>query len=496
MAALPTGTVTFLFTDIAGSTRLWQEHPDSMPQVLARHDELLRTAIEQNHGFVIKTIGDAFMAVFSTAHDGVNAALTAQRSLCAEPWPQETPVRVRMGLHSGVTEERDNDYYGHTVNRAARIQGVVHPQQIVLSQTVYELVQSHLHAGATLKELGSHQLKDLKEPEHLWQLCHPTLPSDFPPLNSLSFRPNNLPRQMSSFVGREAEISQIKALLSRSSCLTLTGSGGGGKTRLALKVGEERIGEYVGGVWLVELAALREPSLVVSAVLQALNLNEEPGKPLRDTLIQYLKTRQVLLILDNCEHLVEACAELVSVLLAKCPDLTILATSREELKVTGEQLYRVPSLALPDLKTPSVEKVSHSESGCLFVERSRAKHPAFVLTSENAASVAKICHRLDGIPLALELAAARVGTMSVEQIALRLENSFRLLTGGSRTNLPHQQTLRSLIDWSHDLLSEAEQRLLARLSVFSGGWTLEAAECVCSGAEIEDWEVLDLLAGL
>ena len=284
---LPSGTVTFLFTDIAGSTKLWQEQPAMMPGVLARHDALLRKAIEHNNGFVVKTIGDAFMAVFLTALDGVDAALMAQRALCAEPWPAEALVRVRMGLHTGVTEERDNDYYGYEVNRAARIQGVVHPEQIVVSQSVVTQIEECLPENVTLLDLGPHQLKDLREPESLWQLCHPDLPATFPPLNSLSYWPNNLPRQVSSFIGREAQIAEVRQLLARSACLTLLGSGGCGKTRMALQVAAEALPDYPHGIWLSELASLTEPSLVAQTVAAAMGIREEPGKTPQQAVIEF-----------------------------------------------------------------------------------------------------------------------------------------------------------------------------------------------------------------
>ena len=496
---LPSGIVTFLFTDIVGSTKLWQEHPQQMPMVLARHDALLRQAIAQNQGFVVKTAGDAFMAVFASAQTGMAAALIAQRLLCTEPWPEEMSIQVRMGLHQGTAQERDNDYYGHEVNRVARIQGVVHAQQIVVSQSVYAQGMECLPEGATLLDLGLHQLKDLHEPERLWQLCHPDLPAAFPPLNSLTYWPNNLPRQLSSFIGREAQIAEAERLLKRGACLSLVGSRGCGKTRLALQIAAEVLPDYPQGVWLVELAALTDPSLLAQKVAATIGLREEAGRTLTQTLVEHCRTRTLLLVLDNCEHLITACAHLTDTLLRSCSQIKMLITSREALTIAGEQIYRVPSLSLPDpdsRQLHTAETLRQYEACRLFLARADAVKADFAITDQHAPALAQLCTHLDGIPLAIELAAARVRALSLQDINARLDNRFRLLTGGDRTALPRQQTLRALIDWSYDMLSEAEKALLQHLSVFAGGWTLAAAEAVCAGEGVEDWEIMDLLTSL
>jgi len=497
----PTGTVTLLFTDIEGSTRLWQEHPQLMSVALTRHDALLQQAIEAAHGYVVKTVGDAFMAVFGTAHDGVQAALQAQRALCAEPWPAPLALRVRMGLHTGVTEQRDNDYYGQEVNRAARIQAAGHPQQILISQSVYERVKQDLPGGATLLDLGLHGLKDLDNPEPLWQIVHPDLPATFPPPNTQSHWPNNLPLQTSRFIGRETQIVQGVNLLKEGTCLTLVGAGGCGKTRLALQIAAEVLPAFPNGVWMAELAAVTEPSLVAPTVASVLGLREEPGKTVTQTLIDYAATRTLLLVLDNCEHLLAACAQLVDGLLRTCRQVKVLATSREPLNVKAEHTYRVPSLTLPDPENPTLDSLRKCEASQLFIERATSAHADFTLTERNAPAIVQVCRQLDGIPLAIELAAARVRSLTVEEISTRLDQRFRLLTGGDRMALPRQQTLRALIDWSYDLLTESEKILLRRLSVFAGGWTLASSEKVCAGPgtggqEIEEWEVLDLLSSL
>jgi len=504
---LPGGTVTFLFTDIEGSTRLWEEDPEVMRLALARHDVLLRQAIEENQGTVFKTVGDAFCAAFHTAPDALAAALSAHLLLDEEAWEGTGPLRVRMGLHTGTAEERDGDYFGQTLNRVARLQGVGHGQQTLLSQTTYALVCNSLPADVTLADMGRHRFKDLLAPEHVWQLLHPALPAEFPPLKSLDYLPTNLPRQMTSFIGREQEMEQVKRLLSSTPLLTLLGSGGAGKTRLALQVGADVLDSYKNGVWLTELAALADPALIPQAVAGVLGLREEPGRPLLNTLQDYLRDRRLLLILDNCEHLLNACAHLAGSLLTSCPGLTILATSREPLGIAGEHPWRVPSLLTPGPKDlPMEEKeiaaVLMEYDACrLFVERAVVQRQDFVLTRSNVPVVARLCRQLDGIPLAIELAAARVRSLSVEEIDNKLDNRFRLLTGGSRTALPRQQTLRALIDWSYDLLNVQEKTLLRRLSVFAGGWTLKAVEQVGAGESgngesIEDWEVLDLLSSL
>ena len=502
MPNLPSGTVTFLFTDIEGSTRLWEQFSEQMRSALARHDALLREAIEDNNGHVFKTVGDAFCAAFPTASDALQSALAAQQALYTEPWPAETPVRVRIALHTGSAEERDGDYFGPPVNRVARLLAIGHGSQVLVSEVTQGLVRETLRGGCGLRDLGSHRLKDLQLSEHIFQLVSPDLPAEFPQLRSLQAFANNLPVQLASFIGREHEMEEVKSLLDRTRLLTLTGSGGCGKTRLALHVAAEVLERYPHGVWLVELAALSEPALVPQTVATVLGLREEPGRTLTQTLTDYLIAKSVLLLLDNCEHLLPACASLADTLLKACLQVRLLATSREALGLMGEQVYRVPSLFAPDpQQLPREEKalaalVSEYEAVRLFVERARLQSLEFVLTRHNAEPVASVCHRLDGIPLAIELAAARVRSLSVEDINARLDSRFRLLTGGDRAALPRQQTLRATLDWSYDLLTEQERLLLSRLSVFAGGWTLEAAEQVCGGEGMEAWEVLDLLAGL
>jgi predicted ATPase/class 3 adenylate cyclase/Tfp pilus assembly protein PilF len=493
---LPSGTVTFLFTDIEGSTKLWEEHPDAMRSIIARHDALLTHAIVSNNGVVFKTLGDAFYAAFSTAPDALHAARDAQYALHAEPWQNGLVLRVRMALHTGEAEMRDGDYFGQSLNRVARLLAVGHGGQILLSQTTHDALPS----DTPLADKGSHRLKDLLQPEHIYQLIDSNLPSDFPPLRSL--HNTNLPIQSTSFIGREREIQEVKHLLSTSRLLTLTGTGGCGKTRLALQAAADAVEEFSDGVWLVELAALSDPALVIPTVAHALGIRDEAGRSLTETLIKYLQSKVMLLILDNCEHLIEACAKLVTDLLRSCPQVKIVVTSREPLNVPGEHPWRVPSLFTPDPDTlPGKESdlsalLMEYDAPRLFVERATVHRRDFLLTRSNVPAVARLCHQLDGIPLAIELAAARVRSLSVDEINSRLDHRFRLLTGGSRTALPRQQTLRALIDWSYDLLHSQEQTLLQCLSVFAGGWTLVAAEQICSGEEIEDWEVLDLLTSL
>ncbi len=487
MAERPTGTVTFLFTDIEGSTRLWDQHPEAMRAAVARHDAILRDAVEAHLGYVVKTMGDGLLAAFGTADAALAAAVQAQRSLLAETGSEIGPLRARMALHTGPAEEREGDYFGPALNRAARLMAAGHGGQILLTQTTYELVRHGAVPELTLRDLGQRRLKDLIRPEHVYQLIASGLPTNFPPLNTLDLRPNNLPVQLTSFIGRENQITEVKGLLSAARLLTLTGVGGTGKTRLALQVAAEELDTFNDGVWLVELAPLSDPGLVPQSVAMALGVPEEVGRPRLATLTDALRARHLLLLLDNCEHVVEACARLADGLLRACPELKILATSREALRVAGETTYQVPSLAFPergdDRGAPSTihdaPGITQYDAVRLFIDRAVVVAPDPAVTDINAQAVAQICQRLDGIPLAIELAAARARSLSVDQIAARLDNQFQLLTGGSRT-LQRHQTLRALIDWSHKLLTEQERALLRRLSVFTGGWTLQAAEAVCS----------------
>jgi predicted ATPase/class 3 adenylate cyclase len=508
---LPTGTVTFLFTDIEGSTRLWQEQPQAMALSQGRHNTILRQAIESQHGYVVDIVGDAFAAAFHNALDGLQAAMEAQCSLQAESWGETGPMRVRMGLHTGAAEisnDGSNKYHeGYTTLASTqRVMSAAFGGQILLSQTTHDLLQDVLPAGVSLRDMGEHRLKDLRSPLRLYQLIAPGLLQDFPALKSLNNLPNNLPIQLTHFVGREQELSEVERLLAGTHLLTLTGPGGTGKTRLALQAAAAVLEQFPQGAWLVELAPVTDPQIVVQAIANVLTVRDAPGRSLLETLIDYFRYKSLLLVLDNCEHLIETCAELSNSLLHACPNLKILASSREPLGISGEVAFRVPSLSLPEasLNTSgdSLAELERSEAVCLFVERAQAVSPSFYLEQQNAPAVAMICRRLDGIPLAIELAAARVRVLSPTQIASRLDDLFRLLTGGSRTALPRQQTLKALIDWSWTLLSDSEKTLLRRLAVFTGGFNLEAVESICNDpvspgeASLSEYEILDLLEGL
>ncbi len=470
-------TVTFLFTDLEDSTPLWENHPDVMQELAARHDALLRAAIEAHRGQVVKTTGDGFHAAFEASSDAVAAALAGQQALLAETWPAETgPLRVRMGLHTGESRPRAGDYYGSEVNRAARIMGIAHGGQVLLSEATAALLRSARIAQLSLSDLGEHRLRGLAVAERIFQVHHPALPADFPPLKSLSVYKHNLPVQLSTFVGRGKELADVQRLLKETRLLTLLGPGGTGKTRLMLESAEELVGEFTDGIWLVELAPLIDPDLIPERVAAALSVQEQPGRPMNETLVDFLRRKQLLLLLDNVEHLVRESAEVAEHLLTHCPKLKILVTGREALFIPGEVTLQIPSLSLPsDNGSSTLEEIRASEGVQLFLARAQEFHPDFVLDQANAAQIADIVRRLDGIPLALELATARLRMLSVDQIARRLDDRFRLLTGGRRTALPRQQTLQALIDWSWNLLDEKERQLLQRLSVFSGGWTLNAA---------------------
>ena len=493
----PSGTVTFLFTDIEGSTRLAQEHPNEMPELLARHNAILNQAIEMYHGFVIRIVGDSFSAAFHTAGEALSAAREAQRKLQHESW-SPAPINVRMGIHTGSAQLRDDpqwqgaSYEGYgTLALTQRVMSVGHGGQILLSQTTRDLVKDRLPDGTELRDMGEHRLKDIVRPEHIYQVAAPDLLSEFPPLTTLETFNHNLPAQLTSFIGREREIAEAQELFASTRILTFIGPGGTGKTRLCLQVAGQ-ISEFKDGVWLVELAQLADPTYVLSAIASTFKIRELQGARLIDTVTDYLRGKQLLLILDNCEHLVETCARLSEHFLQACPKLKIVTSSREALGINGETLYRVPSLSLPeeveDLRDAGqlTRDLMRYEATRLFSERAAKANPQFRLTSENAPAVTQVCKRLDGIPLAIELAAARVKLFTPQQIAERLDDRFRLLTGGSRTALPRQQTLRALIDWSYLTLNEMEQDVLRRLSVFSGGWTFEAAEAVAGTLEAMD----------
>jgi predicted ATPase/class 3 adenylate cyclase/Flp pilus assembly protein TadD len=483
-AARPSGTVTFLFSDIEGSTQRWERAPDAMAAALARHDALVRAAIEAHGGYVFKVMGDAFCAAFATTGDATASALDAQRALGAEDFSMVDGIRVRMALHAGPAEERAGDYAGQTLNRIARLLAIGHGGQVLVSGTAAELLHEAMPGGTSLRDLGQHRLKDLARAERVFQLIAPELLDAFPALRSLESLPNNLPQQLTSFVGREDSVAEIKELAREHHLVTLLGTGGVGKTRCAVQAGAELLERYEDGVWFVELAPISDASLVTVTIAQRLGVRQAPDRSLLETLLAHVERRQLLLILDNCEHVIETVREVAAALLRRAPGVRILGTSREPLNVAGERILRLPPLPAP-------------AAVALFSDRALASDPGFVLTEENAPAVAEIARRLDGIPLALELAAARVRVLSPAQLARRLDERFRLLTGGDRSALPRQRTLQATIDWSYDLLDERERALFRRLSIFAGGWELRAAAAVAGeDGAADEWEVLDALSSL
>jgi predicted ATPase/class 3 adenylate cyclase/Tfp pilus assembly protein PilF len=481
VASPPTGTLTFLFTDIEGSTKLWESHPKAMQPALARHDELLRGATEQHGGYVFKTVGDAFCCAFPTVPDALEAALEIQRRLLTSELEQTGPLRVRMALHTGTAEERDGDYFGPPVNRVARLLSAAHGGQVLLSLPAQELVRDLLPAGTSLRDLGEHHLKDLFRPERVFQLLAPELPSEFPPLRTLDAYRNNLPIQPTPLVGREKEVSEVCDLLrgGETRLLTLTGPGGTGKTRVALQAAADLLDDFPDGTFFAPLATLTEAELFLPAIAETLGVREIGEQPLDESLKDYLSERRMFLVLDNFEQVLGA-APAVTELLAGAPGLKVLATSRAHLGLYGEHEFPVPPLTLPDLRhPPSFERLTQYEAVGLFLERARALKPDFAITNESAPAVAEICVRLDGLPLAIELAAARIKMLPPKAMLQRLGSRLKLLTGGARDLPERQRTLRATIEWSHALLDEGEQVLFARLAVFSGGRTLEAIEAIC-----------------
>jgi predicted ATPase/class 3 adenylate cyclase len=478
---LPSGTVAFLFTDIAGSTALWERERQAMTAVVARHMALLDAAIHAHGGVHFKTVGDAIQAAFPTAPAAIAASLDAQRALLAEDWGAIGALRVRMAIHAGEADpDERGDYLAAPLNRLSRLLSTGHGGQILLTQTVQQLARGALPDGVDLRDLGEHRLRDLLEPEHVYQLLHPDVPATFAPLNSLDTRPHNLPRQPTPFLGREQQVGEIVALLRREDVhlVTLIGPGGTGKTRLALQAAAEVLDEFIDGVFFVPLAALTDARLVPAVIASALGLREEGGQPLADRLQDYLAARTLLLVLDNFEHLIEA-APAVSTLLGSAPRLKVLTTSRMPLRLRAEHEYPVPSLSVPQRQPPpTAEQVVHYEAVRLFVARAQAVNPDFALTNDNAPAVAEICWRLDGLPLAIELAAARVRMLSPQAMLARLEQRLPFLTGGARDAPHRQRTLRDTIAWSFDLLQPEDQVLFRRLAVFVAGCTLEAAEAV------------------
>jgi predicted ATPase/class 3 adenylate cyclase len=490
--ALPTGAVTFLFTDIEGSTRLLQALGDRYETLLADHCQIIRNAIAEGGGTEVNTEGDSFFAVFPSPDRAVQASADAQRRLAAHAWPEGAAVRVRMGLHTGDGRLGGTDYVGLDVHRAARIAGAGNGGQVLVSDATRALVEPALPEGIGLRDLGAHRLKDLARPERIFQLEIAGLSSDFAPIRTLDAHPNNLPVQLTSFVGRDAEIAAVRKLVDEARLVTLTGPGGTGKTRLALQVAAERLGDHPDGVFFVELAAITDPGLVPSGIAATLRIREAVDRPLVETLKEDLRDKAMLLVLDNFEQVTDA-APIVSELLTSAAKLHVLITSRAVLHLQGEHEFAVPPLRIPDpAKLPTLEALSSYEAVTLFVERAMALRPDFSVTNESVAAVAEIVARLDGLPLAIELAAARTRILSPQAILGRLGSRLAFLGGGARDLPARQQTLRGAIDWSYELLEAPEQGLLRRLAVFAGGVSLEAVEAICTPQDLG----IDALEGL
>jgi predicted ATPase/class 3 adenylate cyclase len=485
---LPTGTVSFLFTDIEGSTRLWEAHPEEMRVALASHDAIFREIVPARRGAIFKTVGDAICAAFERPEDALFAAVDAQRRLATHPWPDAVgEIRVRMGIHTGVAQERDDDYFGRTVNRVARFMSIAHGGQILVSGSTAALLRQADLKDLSLRDLGAHRLKDLAQPESTYQVAGPGLRADFPALSSLDAHPNNLPSQLSSFIGREAELHHLHEALTAHRVVTITGPGGMGKTRLALQVGAELVHEFKDGVWFVELAQLEDAKLVAHSIADVINIHEQPTEAIEITVARAIGKKQLLLILDNSEHLIDLVADLTKQLARNCPLVRFLVTSRQPLHLDGEHVLRLLPLSLQRSGPQAVGTPPASEQ--LFLDRALAAHPRLELTDEARVTIGQICRRLEGIPLAIELAAARVATLSLDELDRRLLDRFKLLVSRDRSRDARHRTLRSTIDWSYQLLNADEREFVRELSVFDGPFTVGAVEKVTTLAE----ESLDLL---
>ncbi len=494
--ALPGGNIALLFSDIEGSTSRWERFPQEMHAALARHDALLQETIDANNGVVFKTVGDAFCAAFQTVYDALEAALAAQRAIACADWSAVGGLRVRMAVHTGTPNLRDGDYFGTPVNRVARLLSAAHGGQVLLSEDAAQALNAALPQGVQLRDLGRHRLRDFPEMQTIHQLVAPGLQDLFPPLRTIAERPSNLPHQLVPLVGREDDCEHVKSLLHEHRIVSILGAGGVGKTSIALQIASGLLSTYEDGAWLIELAPLRDAESVVPAIAGELHVTGNASSGVLDAVVAYLKNKELLLVVDNCEHVIDEAARVLESIARSCPRIRVLATSREPLSITGEMRYRLPSLSVPPEGPLRAADALSYGAPALFCERARAHVPSFEISDENARTVADICRRLDGIALAIELAAPRLRILSLAQLYAKLDERFRILTGGSRTALPRQQTMRALIEWSYELLSEPERSLLRRASVFAGGWTLGAAMDVCADDSLEAFEILDQLTSL
>jgi len=489
MVTAPSGTVTFLFTDIQGSTRLWQDNPSAMEIALKRHDEILKKTVHLNEGHVFKTVGDAFCCAFAQALDAVKAALAIQLIIREEEWNTPRPIRVRMSLHTGAARERDNDYFGQPVNRVARIESLAHGGQVVMSRATAELVRDVLPEGVWIEDKGSHRLKDLSRPEEIFQVNHPELPVNFPPLKSMDVLPNNLPAQTTPMIGRESELESIRGLFDKEQCrlVSLVGPGGMGKTRLALQTAADMVDKTRDGTWFVDLTSITQSRDVAQETARVLGISQKSGIDPVESVAEILSDKDILIVLDNFEQVIGA-YEVVVAWLKSCPAVRFLVTSREPLNIRGEHVFHVHPLSLPGVGLSSI--LSQFEATRLFIDRACASKPDFTVNNGNAPVVAEICSRLDGIPLAIELAAARIKLINPKAILKRLDTRLKLLTGGPNDMPERHKTLRACIDWSYDLLSEDERIIYRYLSVFHGGISLLAASAVLQPIFEDELEVL------
>jgi len=492
MAELPSGTVTFLFTDLEASTRLWQEAPEAMREAAARHDAIVRLAIESHDGSVVKTTGDGFHAAFANAHDAIDAAVDAQLALGAEAWEPTVGLRVRMGIHSGHAEVRDGDYYGTAVNKAARLMSVAHGGQIVVSLATEELVQD---GAVELVDLGEHALRDLARPEHVFQVARDGLAREFPRLSSLETFGGNLPLQVSSFVGRDDDVARIVEMLGDASLVTLTGTGGVGKTRLAVQAAADAVPQFSDGAWFCELAAVDEGDAMAQVIAASVGCVQRAGLSLAESIVEYLKIRELLLVLDNCEHLLDDAGDFADAVVRSCPKVSVIATSREALDVAGERVVRVRSLPAP-ASSARREELVESAAVQLFADRAADFGADTEWDEKQWAAVGEICRRVDGIPLAIELAAARTTSMSPADVATRLDERFRLLTGKRRGRVERHQTLRATVEWSYQLLADEERLVFDRLGVFARTFDASAAVAVVGGDDLDSWDVTEALSSL